>query len=481
MKYFVKVFLLVPALLWAQTEIYRSIGVANAIWSDGSGTRTFTISGSTLTFSTSSPDTLGKGVCIEYDSTGLNLLIQTPIFIHGRTSSTVYTVKRDNGGTPPAVTNASLWNVFHSYTTIVNIPAGGENANIGPAFDGTSRNLVTLNQTFIIVGYNIADSIAPAGMNWPNNFITGTSNRIKIITPVTTSEVGRSQRHVGKYPTYGYRIFRNSATAATMITFSNGTSEAEHVEIDGVAFKVSGTGAQTATYFGDLPADGIALISNCIYVGSDSVSTQTNHMAIFGFGGASGSAIKVSNTIVYGFKTSGSTTNEAGIFTGTTFSGSILCNNVTIYKTESSFRRGAGTMTTNNCISQRSDNGWNGTIGGNFNISDLSSDAPGANSQNSTTVTFVSHATNNFLLAAASNGIDDGTDLSGGDPAVTKDILGASRPQGSAYDIGAHEFPVANAPTFRRVIQTGNSEILLFIAAALLLLGLVRRKAKKLN
>lgn len=453
MKNFLKIFLLLPTLLFAQKSIYRSVqyNQTAVVWTDG-GTRTFTISNDTIYFSASAPDTMGLGDVVSCDTTILNLVRNITLFITKRINNTTFIVKRNNGSTPPTLTTRTLWDVDRAYTTMANIPTGIENTGIGLTFDGSSRNLVTNNETYIVVCYNGADSIVSAGMNWGSNFVTGASNRLKIITPVTSDEVGKSQRHSGKYSGYGYKIFRNASGAGSLITFSNGTSEAEHVEIDGIACKVTGTGGQVAFQVNDLPADGIIIVSNCVMAGSDSTSTQTGTVAaIYGFGAASGAVIKVSNTIIYGWKTAASTTNEGGVFTGSTFSGTITCNNVTGYKNEVTYARGAGTMNTNNCIANRTANGWSGTIGGNYNISDLSSDAPGANSKNSTTVSFSSISASNFLLSANDTAAKNaGTDLSGGDPAVTKGIRGNSRPQGTAFDIGADELDILS--THRRSI-----------------------------
>jgi parallel beta-helix repeat protein len=54
---------------------------------------------------------------------------------------------------------------------------------------------------------------------------------------------------------------------------------------------------------------------------------------------------------------------------------------------------------------------------------------------------FVNPSGNNFQLTVGSPAIDAGTTN-----AYTTDILGVTRPQGSAFDIGAYEFVVGPAP-----------------------------------
>jgi hypothetical protein len=66
-----------------------------------------------------------------------------------------------------------------------------------------------------------------------------------------------------------------------------------------------------------------------------------------------------------------------------------------------------------------------------------------SNNITSGSVAFVDAAHNNYALSAsATNAIDQGMTL--GSP-YNVDILGVSRPQGAAYDIGAYEFQSKDA------------------------------------
>jgi hypothetical protein len=76
--------------------------------------------------------------------------------------------------------------------------------------------------------------------------------------------------------------------------------------------------------------------------------------------------------------------------------------------------------------------------GTDYNASDLSSDAPGSNSRNEQTFSFVAEGSDNFHLASDDTGaLGYGTDLSGETYPVTEDIDGESR---SWWDIGADEY-----------------------------------------
>ncbi|MGH7344058.1 MAG: right-handed parallel beta-helix repeat-containing protein, partial [Candidatus Rokuibacteriota bacterium] len=68
---------------------------------------------------------------------------------------------------------------------------------------------------------------------------------------------------------------------------------------------------------------------------------------------------------------------------------------------------------------------------------------------------FVDFAGNDYHLSATSPARDAGATLA----TVTEDLEGAVRPQGTASDIGAYEFPVAPAPVSLTVTRTGNGAV----------------------
>lgn len=81
---------------------------------------------------------------------------------------------------------------------------------------------------------------------------------------------------------------------------------------------------------------------------------------------------------------------------------------------------------------------FEGTWGGDYNAS-WDATADGANSVLSIADPFVDSANGDFRLAASSAVEDQGDSISGAAPTV--DMVGTSRPQGAAYDIGAFEVP----------------------------------------
>jgi len=142
----------------------------------------------------------------------------------------------------------------------------------------------------------------------------------------------------------------------------------------------------------------------------------------------------VFNNIVYGH------TTRAGISvswwnpTGVKVYNNTVYNN-TVAGIEVTTSGATGTIIKNNIIFQCG--------GGSTGISDAGSGTVRANNlPNTTNPLFVNAGSANFALQAGSQAIDFGTTL----PEVTTDIIGTSRPQGTAYDIGAYEFVGGGTP-----------------------------------
>jgi hypothetical protein len=68
---------------------------------------------------------------------------------------------------------------------------------------------------------------------------------------------------------------------------------------------------------------------------------------------------------------------------------------------------------------------------------------------------FVNFAGNDYHLSSTSPARDAGGTIA----SVTDDLESAPRPQGSAFDIGAYEFPAATAPVTLSVTRTGNGTV----------------------
>lgn len=139
----------------------------------------------------------------------------------------------------------------------------------------------------------------------------------------------------------------------------------------------------------------------------------------------------IRNCAMFGMATG--STGSAGALLG---GGDWVLMNCTSYGVAGSsrgYRQTAGTANTTNCIAQNCGDGWNGTIGGDYNISDIAADAPGGNSKQAT-ITFTDTANGDFHTSDADS-VDAGVDLSS-DFTVDFELDARS----GSWDIGADEY-----------------------------------------
>ncbi|MCK4985262.1 MAG: hypothetical protein KAS40_07075, partial [Desulfobacterales bacterium] len=193
----------------AVTELYRSVGTTATDLNISS--RTLEISGSTATFSGSMPDNIGVGDVLAYNNGSAQLA-----FIHGRTSATVFTVKDKNGDAPAAASAGTSVSVYRAYTSLSNWQSQTENTNITePAEDDVnpSTDLVTANTIMMVACYGDGEDTTSVTIT---GWATDPDNYIKIFTPVSSSEVGTSQRHDGKWNTSAYRISNDTSNNETI-------------------------------------------------------------------------------------------------------------------------------------------------------------------------------------------------------------------------------------------------------------------------
>ncbi|RLI99491.1 MAG: hypothetical protein DRP06_03345, partial [Candidatus Aenigmatarchaeota archaeon] len=183
----VLIFLLMPSLSFAATDIYYSVGT-NA--SDlMNGPVSVSIDSGVAVFNVSQPDKIGVGDKITY--------VGNVSFISGRINSTAYDVVTAKGAVPLDVSDLIVYNItraFNSLDDAVDAVDGGDCANDFNHLD--TSNLTEGNYTLNIACYGDgADTDAVVVDGWT----TGVDNYIRIYTPVNSSEVGVSQRHDGKW------------------------------------------------------------------------------------------------------------------------------------------------------------------------------------------------------------------------------------------------------------------------------------------
>jgi hypothetical protein len=423
------------------TTLYRSVGITAGNLNTDS--RTVEISGSTATFSGDMPNHVGVGDVLAYNN-GSNRIA----FIHGRSSATVFTVKDKDGGTPAAAEALTSVGVYRAYTSLKNWGESPqtENANITePTEDDVhpSMDLVAANTIMMVACYGDGEDAASV---YIDDWTTGPDNYIKIYTPVSSSEVGTSQRHNGRWDTSAYRISMDGTY------FAIGIGE-RYVRIDGLqidsnvvynnesnGIRVSDDNADAAVEIhifnsifrmtaAPLPqiAYGICILNNFGDVTSDNslyVAKVWNNI-IYGYAESDGAGTCMyaddygtvyayNNTCVGG---NGATSKGIAVFGGVL--DFYAKNNISIDSNDP-YQNGFHTDSTNN-------------------ISDTG-DAPGSNPINGEP-TFVNKTGNNYHLASGDTVAQGaGADLDGdSNIAITDDIDGDAR-NATQPDIGADEY-----------------------------------------
>lgn len=430
--------------LSAQTNIYRStqIGKTSALFTSASNN--FSISGTTGTFASAIPDTVGPGDAIQYDSDG-NGTIDAICFISSRASSTSVTVLTAAGGTPTAVTNDQDWGIYRAYTSAANSESRTENTGINATvrdFDaGTTYDLDANNLKLWVACYRGVDATFTI-----NAWTTSVTDRVVYYTP-TDADLPVTQRN----PTSVYNSTRYFAieisTANSAITVASG-APTTNIDFIGLQIKIV-TGASALSAFFINAVTGDCRIEYCLLIGVDGGTTGTHHRGISWETSSTGT-LYANNNIIYDFITA-STGNDQGIRVS---AGTAYTYNNTIANCAVGITRSGGTWTAKNVVAQSNTTDFSGTCTScEDNVSDDGT-APGTGSSTSTSVTFADEANNDYFLASGDTGAKDvGTDYSAdANNPITKDYVGTTRPSGASWDRGAHELIQATAGSRRVVI-----------------------------
>jgi hypothetical protein len=386
-----------------------------------SGSPTMTIASGTATFSAAQPNNIGVGDVITYN-TSLNA------YISGRTSSTVYTVQTVTGGAPADVTDATVNSIKRAFNALKDAALNSDEASYLNTADLVTGNCYGDGED--------TDSVTITG------WTTGPDNYIKIFTPVSSSEVGVSQRHDGKWNTSAYRISNDTSNNETIYV------REQYVRIDGLqvdSVNYLGTGWLTGIDVNDDTSNAAmeVHISNCIIRMTYSGTPEAGYgiTALNNFNGINSDYIsKIWNNIIYGYTGSGS------------YGGSIHAeNNGTVYAYNNTCvggNRGILTLSDpdfiakNNISIDATDPYYTNAsfhADSTNNASDTG-DAPGSNPVNGEP-TFINKAGDNYHLDGSDTvALGAGADLDqDANLAITDDIDGGSR-DASAPDIGADEY-----------------------------------------
>ncbi|KKP84865.1 MAG: MSHA biogenesis protein MshQ, partial [Candidatus Moranbacteria bacterium GW2011_GWF2_35_54] len=466
------------------TKIFRSVGPSATTAITVGTSNAMNITGDRATFATALPDNVGVGDVIQYDDDDDSDIDANDsiVFITERITNYEYRIMTASGGVPTPI-NADLnWSLFRAYISLSNAEKGVENTGIdsdlrnfddwtagGDATtDDVGKDLVAANQQWNIACYangTTADTVATAINDWT----AGIKNYINIFTPFNSNEVGVSQRHAGKWDSNKYKI---SIAEGILINIDE-----SYVRVDGLQFMGNGTGGynhigvNTDLTTGDMT--GNIVVSNNIFQGlrhgissyrmTPGINYYLNNIIYKGEAGYGGINLYVESYI-----------------------GKFWVYNNTIYGCGIGIDQTSNEIVyAKNNIVQGATTGYNGTFDA-ASSNNISSDAtaPGANSKNSTTVSFVSTTagSEDFHLAPTDTAAkDSGADLSGDSVfPIATDVDGQARSTTNPpsplskggvdglWDIGADEAQATQiyrsvAPNKTDALETGAENALTIV------------------
>ena len=241
-----------------------------------------------------------------------------------------------------------------------------------------------------------------------------------------TMRASVAARHKGVYCSTCYRL--NVASTSRSISMN----DTAHFRIEGLQIKntFSDGGAGNAINSGGTPSSDIRILDNIIY-------GATASAIVLGEDADSSGTMLLQNNVIYGL-----TASYKGILTSANSPDSITINlyNNTIYGVNNTdiciSRTGNAVVVAKNNIVQNCATGFNGTMdaSSDYNMSSQN-DAPGAHSLDSATAVFLKTALNNYQLHYTSNGIYDGTPITGRDYDIRgMPIRNADHPNMGAFE-----------------------------------------------
>ncbi|MEC9284259.1 MAG: Calx-beta domain-containing protein, partial [Bdellovibrionota bacterium] len=213
------------------TDVYRSVGPgASASLASGSdsGLHSLNISSSLAYFGADLADKVGAGDVLEYDADD-NGSLESIAFIKERHSNSVFEVVNELGEpVSDFSTNDFDWVIHRAYTSLQNAMSGVTNASIALDFDSWSggKDLVSADQEWNLLLY--ADAVDTTVVTGNNNWVTSGFNRLKIYTPLLSSQSIKRQRHKGLWENSYYRL--EPASGVSSLNLAN----IDHVVVEGL-------------------------------------------------------------------------------------------------------------------------------------------------------------------------------------------------------------------------------------------------------
>ncbi|MFC1610573.1 hypothetical protein ACFL6C_06420 [Myxococcota bacterium] len=290
-------------------EIYRSVEPdatsALAIGSDNN----LLVTSTSVSFDQPVDNRIGVGDIIQYDISG-NGSIDVLAVIVGRSSGELFQVSSTRGG--PAletVHSNDNWAVFRAYTSLANAIEGTENPGIDDGLEdfdkvGNPRDIATAGQAWYFACYGgNADTTAVVIDTWPTTF----DRYVHIYTPHYPSEVGESQRHLGKWTDSAYRLSTSGVGIQVLTDF---------VWIDGLQVDVPmGTDYDIGISVYGLSAVAAVAVSNTI-IRAQQAGTGTEFLGFEVWDSPDTVMLALWNNLIYGFDGAATDNNAVWIFDG---------------------------------------------------------------------------------------------------------------------------------------------------------------------
>jgi hypothetical protein len=430
----------------AAVPIYRSLApsATGALDTGSADANNLSISGTTMTVVNATPDNIGVGDVVQYDSDG-NDSIDAIAFITGRTSSTIYSVQDRTGASPVPTSSADQnWSIFRAHTSLSNAEAGTENSGVADNLEhfdvdrsiSGGKDIYASNQQYNLAAYGNGGT-ADTAQAWINGWTTYPTNYIKAYTPILSSEVGVSQRHQGKWDDGKYRLeFTAPVDHSAVIVLYDGNVRIDGLQVRGIWNNRTGGYAILSQ-----PDDGttIDISNNIISASISGTSSGQDGVRITYFSTPGTRVAKIWSNVIYNFSGSGLNVTHTGWGTGYGYNNTLYGNNVGINSQgDSVIKNNISYNNTDNYANAFSASSTNNLSG------PTQTDAPGLNPQNAKVITFADETNKDFHLASTDTSARNmGADLSAdANLAITNDIDGHTRSTSShtgAFDIGADE------------------------------------------
>jgi len=343
--------------------------------------------------------------------------------------NTQFVVKTATGGTPSDQSSTSVTSIHHEYASLVDLEAGFTDANHLNSTDLTSAGADVIVHACCYYDHSDYTADSPVAIDFGT---TDTTHYFFTFTPMGNNESINKQRHDGKWNSQRYEIVGSSDSAAFQFSMKN-------IWVDGLLLQNTKSGNNSRGVRFVTYGSGLGIkIANTIIKAATGI-TGDDPLGI-NLPGASSDEIYIWNVIIQDFESSGGTGKA---FYAESNGIKAYIYNVSVVNCENGFYGGGNEYTLiRNCLAQSCTDGFVGTFDSDsdYNCSDISGDAPGANSVTGT-VSFVDTANDNYHLASSDTVAKDaGYDLST-DPylPIWRDIDGEDR-VGGTWDIGADEY-----------------------------------------